>query len=191
MKMTNPLFITGLMIAIFLSSCGESDSSNDETPQVTNQTPNNADADRTNGEDKGEDQAMAAPGAFLTDFEESDKFFTIMDSFVAGNSPHGRSLIYYSTNIRELIDKEQFTVPEGTVSIKAFDNEGDDAIEGYAIMIKKESGYDPENNDWYYEMRNPDGTLMESPEPGANPMCIGCHAVAKSTDYLAGTELGQ
>jgi hypothetical protein len=67
--------------------------------------------------------------------------------------------------------------------------DGDGAVDGIAVMIKKESDYDPENGDWYYDMRDPSGVAMEDPPAGRIEMCIQCHAGWKATDYLAGTKL--
>lgn len=129
------------------------------------------------------------PGKFMTDFKESDKFFTLMDGMKEGKSPHGKTQIWYSSNVKGMLGKSSFEVPEGTVAIKPFDKDDEEGLDGIAVMIKKEEGYDPDNNDWYYAMYTAKGEIMEKPEPGKVKMCIDCHASASAKDYLAGTEM--
>ena len=67
--------------------------------------------------------------------------------------------------------------------------DGDGKLDGIAVMIKKEAGYDAANGDWYYDMRDTKGAIMPDPPAGKIAMCIGCHGGYKSTDYLSGTKL--
>jgi len=131
------------------------------------------------------------PGSFAEDFRESGKFFTNMPERQQGTSPHGWVQIWYSNNIKSLAGKDKFDspVPVGTISIKPYIMEDREGIDGYAVMIKKEKGYDPENGDWHYEMRDVDGKLKEKPPAGKIRMCIECHRNYKETDYLAGTRM--
>jgi len=139
------------------------------------------------GEEKT--KAMAGPGKYMADYATSKDFFTLMSGMKMGKSPHGSVQIYYSTNIKDMIGMDSFMVPVGTVSIKPFDNDGTPGVDGIAVMIKKEAGYDPANNDWYYEMRDAKGNLKDMPAPGKTKMCIDCHAVYPSKDYLGGTQI--
>ena len=139
-----------------------------------------------------EAQGMKGPGKFMADYEKSGEFFTLMSGMKMGKSPHKKVHIWYSTNLKGLIDKPSFKAPVGSVSIKPFNNDGKPGVDGIAVMIKKEPGYDPENGDWHYEMRTPKGELMKKggmPMAGKIGMCIGCHAAASAKDYLAGTEM--
>jgi hypothetical protein len=129
------------------------------------------------------------PGKFAPDYRSSAAFFTQTSKLLPGNSPHGASQIWYSSNLKPLISEERFSAPEGTVSIKEFDANGDGKLDGLAVMIKREPGYDPENGDWYYDMRTVAGEIMPDPPPGKISMCVGCHGQFKDTDYLGGTEL--
>jgi hypothetical protein len=131
----------------------------------------------------------AGPGEFRSDYKTSPDFFSNMSALVPGTSPHGHTHIWYSANVRELVGTDSFTAPEGTTSIKEFDMDGDGTVDGIAVMIKKESGYDADNGDWYYDMRDPEGNVMDDPPPGKIAMCISCHAGSRSTDYLAGTKM--
>ena len=137
----------------------------------------------------GETMMKEGPGAFMSDYASSSDFFSNMSGMKMGKSPHGEVQIYYSSNVKVIIDKASFVVPVGTVSIKPFNNDGKPGIDGIAVMIKKKPGYDSQNNDWYYEMRDAQGNLSQMPTPGKIEMCIGCHAAASSKDYLAGTDI--
>ncbi|MDP8223934.1 MAG: cytochrome P460 family protein [Candidatus Lernaella stagnicola] len=129
------------------------------------------------------------PGEFKADYKTSGEFFTMMDGMKMGKSPHGKVQIWYSNDLKDMIGKAKFTAPVGAVSIKPFEM---GVKKGIAVMVKKEAGYDPENGDWYYEMRMPDGKIQEAmgkPMAGKIGMCIKCHAVAAAKDYLAGTQM--
>ncbi len=129
------------------------------------------------------------PGEFRADFKTSDDFFTQMSARVAGSAPHGAQQTWYSTNLRDLVTESSFTAPEGSVAIKEFDSDQDGNPDGLAVMIKRESGFDPDNGDWYYEMRDLNGQVRAMPAAGANPMCYSCHVGASATDYLAATKI--
>ncbi len=133
--------------------------------------------------------AETGPGAFRADFQTSSAFFTSMASMRQGTSPHGKVRIWYSANARAMLGGPSFTVPEGTVAIKTFDNDDAEGIDGIAVMIKKPAGFDPAHQDWHYEMRDPNGNLMSDPPPGPIDMCIGCHDGCEEKDYLCGTVL--
>lgn len=147
------------------------------------------DAAVTTGDGEPTTEAARGPGSFVADFKSSDDFFTNMSAAVKGSSPHGAQQTWYSSNVREVIEKSSFVVPEGTVAIKEFDMMSDGSADGFAVMVKREAGYDAENNDWYYEMRMLDGTVMADPPAGKTAMCIGCHESSSSTDFLAATKL--
>jgi hypothetical protein len=143
------------------------------------------------GDETSDDPIAPAsgPGDFKADYKTSADFFTLMAAPVTGTSPHETSQIWYSSNIREVIKASTFTVPEGTTSIKEFDMDKDGMLDGIAVMIKKNAGYDMANNDWYYDMRDLMGIVKADPPAGKTPMCIMCHVNYKATDYLGGTLL--
>jgi hypothetical protein len=51
---------------------------------------------------------------------------------------------------------------------------------GVAGMLKRDSDYDPEHQNWEYFFLAPNGTL----ESGRLQSCIVCHSQAKNTDYV-------
>ncbi len=61
------------------------------------------------------------------------------------------------------------------------------------IMVQRETGYDPDNNNWFWVKYNPDGTIAKNPmdillagrvAKGMDAGCIACHTGAKDNDYL-------
>ena len=97
---------------------------------------------------------------------------------VAGLGLHGDNQIWYSRGAWPNVGNENpFTVPVGTVATE-FDNNGDTEIDGLAVMIKKEPGYDSENG-IKYDHRDVDGNILEAPAAGKNPGCISCHVKSK------------
>lgn len=163
-----------------VSACGTVDDAEDDSVDAAEEEPSLAEG----------------PGAFAADFRNSANFFSLMSDPVAGTSPHGTVQIWYSTNIRELVEQgsEDFTVPAGTVAIKTGDMEGDGVVDAITVMVKETSGFDKDNQDWRYEMRTPDGAVMTDessgmPMSGSMQMCIACHSAYAGRDYLAGTTL--
>lgn len=135
--------------------------------------------------------APKGPGAFRTDFGKTKDFFTTMPAPVFGNSPHGKVRVWYSSNVQDMINNAKLVAPVGTVAIKEFDNDGRPGVDGVAVMIKQEPGYDPRFHDWRYEMRDAWGVLLQDPKPGKISACAGCHAAAQATDFLAATKLDE
>jgi hypothetical protein len=129
------------------------------------------------------------PERFIKEFEKKETAFTLMARMTDGASPHKKVRVWYSSNIKELVDKDEFAVPVGTVAMKPFDNDGQEGVDGIAVMIKKEPNFDPENGDWYYEMRDKDGNLLAQPPAGRVKMCIECHKAGAAKDYLLGTQM--
>jgi hypothetical protein len=162
-------------LGISLTACGSDDDASNNTSSGQH--------------DSGVGELESGPGAFTKDYATSKDFLTHMDARVKGSSPHGSVQIWYSSNIESIIGSAGFEAPEGTTSIKEFDMDSDGTLDGFAVMVKKEAGYDADNGDWYYEMRDPSGSVMPDPAPGKIADCISCHVAAKKTDYLAGTAL--
>jgi hypothetical protein len=51
------------------------------------------------------------PGEFTADFKTNSGFFTKMSAALKGTSPHGTAQIWYSSNVKGLIDGTAFAVP--------------------------------------------------------------------------------
>lgn len=170
------LFSAALVASVALVACG-SDSDGGASP-----SPSGTSTGSTA-------QAAPGPGDFKADYKTSKDFFTNMAAPVKGSSPHVTARIWYSSNVKDLVSKSEFEVPEGTVSIKEFDMTGDGTKTGIAVMIKKAAGYDAANGDWYYDMRDTAGNVTAEPPAGKIAMCIQCHAAYEATDYLGGTAL--
>jgi hypothetical protein len=129
----------------------------------------------------------AGPGAFALDYETSSDFFTRIGQPLPSRI-HANQRTWYSSNVESYAQDGPFTAPPGTVAIKAeYDADGNNFIT--VVMVKQQAGYDPENGDWCYEAREPDGTVAADPVPGPASLCIGCHQGAASTDYLLGFAL--
>jgi hypothetical protein len=128
----------------------------------------------------------SGPGAFKADFESSKMFFTNMSEPKVGldGSPHGVMRIHYSTNIQELIMKETFTAPTGTVAVKTQGYEAGE-YKDILVMIKKAKGTLPDAGDWFFEVRDPEGKLVQGDQKEL-AFCAECHSHFPETDWLPG-----
>ena len=141
------------------------------------------------GMDVRSGQGGETPGNGLSGYEanyETNGFFTRTPEMVVTAPPHERVRIFYSDDLSSVIDLDAFEAPVGATSVKeAFDE--DENVANILVMTKQAPGYDPDNGDWYYEMRNADGT--EILNDGRIEMCIGCHTGGAQTDYLLGMDV--
>lgn len=112
-----------------------------------------------------------------------------------GVEPHGLMLETFFTDATvdghtgTLIVKRNYG-PEG---VSADEVQADPAghLGAITIMFRREEGYDPDNQDWFWGKYLPDGTLDKNPDgmqlagrvaKGADAGCIACHS--GSENYL-------
>lgn len=74
--------------------------------------------------------------------------------------------------------------PEGSIIIKPLykENNRNGYLARLVIMVKMHRGYDTEHNDWWYGVYDKTGTVVWF--EGKIKSCIGCHQIAKKSDYL-------
>lgn len=117
----------------------------------------------------------------------------------AGVEPHGMMLeTFYSMaeidgHQGDLVVKRNYG-PEGVTKDQV---EADPSahLGAVTVMFRREPGFDPDNQDWFWVKYLPDGSLDENPDgmalagkiaKGADEGCIACHS--GETDYLFTTD---
>lgn len=72
-------------------------------------------------------------------------------------------------------------------------NDPDKWLKAVTVMFRRESGYDPDNKDWFWVKFKPDGSLHTNPKgmklagrvaKGKPKGCIACHSSAPGGDYV-------
>src|SRR5690606_11085947 len=125
-----------------------------------------------------EEVLKVGPGRFVSTFKVSTQFFKATTNQLA-TSAHGGSKadVWYSANIKSLVGKTGFTVPDGTVAIKENKSTTNETLR--TVMIKK-------NGAWEYDKRNLYGTIVENgvPQRGNLQACAQCHGQHKEVDHL-------
>lgn len=136
----------------------------------------------------------------------AEKVWTGMDGYMEwpmssgvypGTSPHGAFLRVYYNIVN--VDGEPYHVivkdnygGEGVTETKV-EKDPEKWLAAVTTMVQRETGYDPENNDWFWVKYGPDGTIMENPKgmalagrvaKGTDSGCIACHANAGGGDYV-------
>ncbi len=113
-----------------------------------------------------------------------------------GQSPHGKFLrMFYNVVTIEgepyhVIVKDNYggeAATETTVT-----NNPEAYLAAVTIMLQREPGYDPENNDWFWAkyLKNGDLDMTNGMKmagrvaKGSNQGCIACHANAGGGDYV-------
>lgn len=114
-----------------------------------------------------------------------------------GIAPHGMMLeTFYSEatiggHTGTLIVKRNYG-PEGVDEDAVLMNPGKH-LGAITVMFKRETGYDADNNDWFWAKYLPDGSLDKNPKgmqlagrvaKGAPKGCIACHSGAPGDDYV-------
>lgn len=83
------------------------------------------------------------------------------------------------------------------ISTETVSNEREKHLKAVTVMFKRESGYDPDNQDWFWVKYAPDGSVLKNPKgmalagrvaKGATKGCIACHQAAPGGDYLFVTD---
>jgi len=134
------------------------------------------------------------------------KLWTAMDGYhdwkmqsdyYTGQSPHGDIVrLYYSMATIDgthyhVIAKDNFRGDNLTADMVA--KAPDKYFTSATVMLQREAGYDPDNQNWFWAKYGPDGALMANPKgmkfagrvaKGMSQGCISCHSQAKDDDYL-------
>jgi hypothetical protein len=128
------------------------------------------------------------------DVEFANKMWKAMDGYqkwlmksdmMPGKSPHGAFVQLYYNIVN--VDKKPYHVV-----IK--DNfTPDKKLAAVTVMIQREAGYDPDNNDWFWVKYDADGTISKNDKDmalagrvakGMDAGCIACHKDDVDGDYL-------
>ena len=117
-----------------------------------------------------------------------------------GTPPHGKVLEYLETEVT-------YEGHTGLVMVKknyAGDAEPEDLehavledrqahLDSVTVMLRREDGYDPDHQNWFWAKYNPDGSMATNPKgmklagrvaKGADKGCIACHQAAPGEDYV-------
>lgn len=114
-----------------------------------------------------------------------------------GIEPHGVILEQLSTVIRVndttgVVYVKHNYLGEDITRSKVVNTPGP-YLKAITVMFKREAGYDPDNQDWFWVKYRPDGSLHATPRgvplagrvaKGMDQGCIACHADADGGDYL-------
>jgi hypothetical protein len=114
-----------------------------------------------------------------------------------GTDPHGMMLetFYSSATINghtgDLIVKRNYG-PAG-VSMEEVMSHPDKHLGAITVMFRREAGYDPEDQNWFWVKFLPDGTVDKNPKgmmlagqvaKGMDVGCIACHSNAGGGDFV-------
>ena len=111
------------------------------------------------------------------------------------NDPHGPSnprvseenyiTVYVNdTGRRAMMEEKTPHFPQGSVIVKEkLPNEKSTTPELLTVMIKRESGYNPESGDWEYMVVDGSGKTVQA--RGKLDNCQGCHVSHADTDYIS------
>ncbi len=140
------------------------------------------------------EEKMAMPFGGEEDVAFANKIWKAMDGYqkwiiqsdmIKGNTPHGAFIqIYYNV----------VSVDEKPYHVVAKDNfMPDKKLAAVTVMVQREAGYDPDNNNWFWVKYGTDGAVSKNDKgmslagrvaKGMDMGCIACHKAAKDNDYI-------
>jgi len=118
-----------------------------------------------------------------------------------GTDPHGMMLETFYTNgtvngyTGDLIVKNNYG-PEGVTADEVLSDPAAH-LGAITVMFRREDGYDPDNQNWFWAKFLPDGSLDVNPAgmalagrvaKGMDQGCISCHINAGGDDYVFTTD---
>lgn len=111
------------------------------------------------------------------------------------NDPHGPSnpsdstekyiTVYVNdTGRRAMMEEKTPHFPQGSVIVKEkLPTDKSNTPELLTVMLKRESGYNPESGDWEYMVVDGSGKSVQA--RGKLENCQGCHVSHSETDYIS------
>ncbi len=114
-----------------------------------------------------------------------------------GTSPHGAYLQMFYNLVTvdgepyHVIVKDNHGGPGLTAG--AVQQDRDAHLQAVTVMVQRDAGYDPQNDDWFWVKYGADGTVADNEQgvalagrvaKGASEGCIACHQHAGGGDYL-------
>ncbi len=117
-----------------------------------------------------------------------------------GTPPHGAVLEYIETEFSFaghtdlLIVKKNYAIEGEEEEIEqAILNDRMESLDSVTVMFRREQGYDPDHQNWFWAKYAPSGALATNPKgmalagrvaKGADQGCIACHQAAGGGDYI-------
>ncbi len=118
---------------------------------------------------------------------------TTKATLYVGGPPHGkvREVLEGKINGKRVIVKRNYRGKGITVNSVARNRAR--YLKSVTVMAKREAGYDPDNNNWFWVKYKPGGELLKNPmgmklagrvAKGMNKGCIACHKSASGNDLV-------
>ena len=96
--------------------------------------------------------------------------------------PHGpMSNVFINDTVASALSNFTGQLPDGSIIVK--ENVGTDpsVTEAKLTVMWKVSGFDPDNNDWFWANMSPTGQINAE---GKIQGCTGCHGAQKANDFV-------
>ncbi len=114
-----------------------------------------------------------------------------------GQSPHGKWVRMFSTFVKVRGKSYPIIVKDNYggrgVTVERIQKDSDAWLKAVTIILKREPGYDTDNQDWFWVKYGKDGSIEKGPKgtllagrvaKGMKRGCISCHSQAGGDDYL-------
>lgn len=108
--------------------------------------------------------------------------FPGVEGIIASAPPHGpMARVFINTSVEAALENFSGRLPDGSVILKeSFVDTTPETPDTLTIMWKV-SGFDPENNDWFWANMTPAGVVNAE---GRVTGCTSCHSDARDNDFV-------
>ncbi len=108
--------------------------------------------------------------------------FPDVQGTVPSTAPHGpMARIFINALVEESLDDFDGALLDGAIIVKENLGESTSEKADALTIMWKVSGFDPENNDWFWANITPDGEVNAE---GKIEGCINCHTAARANDFI-------
>ncbi len=132
--------------------------------------------------------ASAPTGAeLLTSIMQDDPYqqwaqFSDYQGILPSALPHGpMSQVFINGVVESALDNFDGALPDGAIIVKENVGTSPDVSEAALTVMWKVTGFDPDNNDWFWANMTPQGQIVAEGKVAA---CAACHGGARANDFV-------
>ena len=140
---------------------------------------------------------VGCPGTSPSDSPTASKLFTLItetdpyqdwaqfpgvEGIIESAPPHGpMAQVFINTSVEAALENFSGRLPDESIIVKeSFGEITSEKADALTIMWKV-SGFDPENNDWFWANITPEGVVNAE---GKVAGCTSCHSGARDNDFV-------
>lgn len=172
---TNRMFGIGLLAAVGLVAligC----------PGATPTSP--GDGSMTDGSTTDDAPTASKLFTLITETDPYEEWaqFPGLEGTIESAPPHGpMARVFINASVESALEDFSGRLPEGSIIVKESSGENAEEKANALAIMWKVSGFDPDNNDWFWANVTPEGVVTAE---GRIAGCASCHSGAGDNDFI-------